>query len=151
MAYFPSLINQVVSFQHGTVVMPPIKSFRCKPITSRRLGSSKQPLTIGGVTFEDAAIKERWQRYFSNLLNGEGMEDSQSRERECGVRSADPRECGLISKVEIREVMRKMPNGKAEGPDEIPVEVWKCLGEEGLKWLTELFNVIFRTVKMPEE
>ena len=30
-------------------------------------------------------------------------------------------------------------------------EVWKCLGEEGLEWLTELFNVIFRTAKMPEE
>ena len=44
-----------------------------------------------------------------------------------------------------------MPNGKAEGPDQIPVEVWKCLGEEGLEWLTELFNVIFRTAKMPKE
>jgi len=47
--------------------------------------------------------------------------------------------------------MRKMPNGKAEGPDQIPVEVWKCLGEEGLEWLTELSNVILRTAKMPEE
>jgi len=47
--------------------------------------------------------------------------------------------------------MRKMPNGKAEGPDQIPVEVWKCSGKEGLEWLTELFNVIFRTAKMPEE
>jgi len=67
------------------------------------------------------------------------------------VRSADPRECGLISKVEIREAMRKIPNEKAEGPDQIPVEVWKCLGEKGLEWLPELFNVIFRTAKMPEE
>jgi len=44
-----------------------------------------------------------------------------------------------------------MTNGKAEGPDQIPVEVWKCLGEEGLEWLMELFNVIFRTAKMPRE
>ena len=29
--------------------------------------------------------------------------------------------------------------------------MWKCLGEEGLEWLTELFNVIFRTAKMPKE
>ena len=78
----------------------------------------------GKVLFEDAEIKERWQKYFSNILNGEGMEDSRSRDREWGERSADPRECGLISKVEIREVMRKMPNGKAEGPDQMPVEVW---------------------------
>ena len=59
--------------------------------------------------------------------------------------------CGRISKDEIKEALRKMPNGKAEGPDLIPVEVWKCLGDEGLEWLTELFNVIFKTAKMPKE
>ena len=31
------------------------------------------------------------------------------------------------------------------------MEVWKCLGEEGLKWLAELFNVIFKTAKMLRE
>jgi len=44
-----------------------------------------------------------------------------------------------------------MLNGKADGPDQISVEVWKCLSEEGLKLLTKLFNVIFRTAKMPRE
>ena len=51
---------------------------------------------------------------------------------------------------EIKEALRKTPNGKSVGPDQKPVEVWKSLGEEGLEWLTELFNVIFRTAKMPE-
>ena len=31
---------------------------------------------IGKVLSDDVEIKARWQRYFSNLLNGEGMEDS---------------------------------------------------------------------------
>ena len=44
-----------------------------------------------------------------------------------------------------------MTNGKVEGPDQILVEVWKCLGEEGLKWLAELFNVILKTAKIPRE
>lgn len=35
------------------------------------------------------------------------------------------------------------------GPNQISVEVWKVFGEGGLKWLTELFTVIFRTTKMP--
>jgi len=96
-------------------------------------------------------IKERWQRYFFNQLNGVGIGDSRSREREGGERSPDPQECGHISKDEIKEAMRKMPNGKSVGPDQIPVEVWKCLGKKGLEWPTELFNVIFRTAKMPEE
>ena len=45
-------------------------------------------------------------------------------ERECGEISVDPRECSHISKDEIKEAIRKMPNGKAEGPDQIPVEVF---------------------------
>jgi len=44
-----------------------------------------------------------------------------------------------------------MSNGKVEGPHQILVKVLKCLDEEGSKWLVELFNVIFRTAKMPRE
>ena len=32
-----------------------------------------------------------------------------------------------ISKEEVRENMKRMKNGNAVGPDDIPVEVWKCL------------------------
>ena len=52
------------------------------------------------------------------------MEDSRSRERECGERNADLRQCGHISKGEIKEAMKKMPNGKTEDPDQTPVEVF---------------------------
>jgi len=40
---------------------------------------------------------------------------------------------------------------KAVGPEHIPVETWKCLGEEGLEWLTKLFNAIFMIPKMRRE
>jgi len=33
-----------------------------------------------------------------------------------------------------------MKSGKAVGPDSIPVEVWKSLGEEGVAWLTGFFQ-----------
>jgi len=44
-----------------------------------------------------------------------------------------------------------MKSGKAVSPDLIRVEVWKHLGEVRVNWLTELFNIIFRTTKMPSE
>nr|XP_009591782.1 uncharacterized protein LOC104088749 [Nicotiana tomentosiformis] len=44
-----------------------------------------------------------------------------------------------------------MSTGRAPGPDEIPVEFWKCVGRAGLEWLTGLFNEIFRTKRMPDE
>ncbi|XP_061541504.1 uncharacterized protein LOC133407527, partial [Phycodurus eques] len=44
-----------------------------------------------------------------------------------------------------------MKNGKAVGPDDIPVEVWKHLGEVAVEFLTSLFNRILAHEKMPEE
>ena len=44
-----------------------------------------------------------------------------------------------------------MKLGKAMGPDGIPVEVWKSLGEEGVDMLLDLLQKIFEQEKMPEE
>ncbi|KAK3524972.1 hypothetical protein QTP86_011798 [Hemibagrus guttatus] len=44
-----------------------------------------------------------------------------------------------------------MKSGKAVGPDDIPVEVWKCLGEAAVEFLTSLFNRVLESEKMPEE
>ena len=56
-----------------------------------------------------------------------------------------------ISKEEVRENMQRMNNGNAVGPDDIPVEVWKCLGESVLKLLTKLYNRTMESERMPEE
>ena len=56
-----------------------------------------------------------------------------------------------ITGEEVKEALRKMKNGKAVDPDNIPVEVWKSLGEDGVVWLTDFFNVIFTTAKMPQK
>ena len=37
------------------------------------------------------------------------------------------------------------------GPDGIPIEVWRCLRDRAIVWLTKFFNLIFRSNKMPEE
>ena len=44
-----------------------------------------------------------------------------------------------------------MKKGKAVGPDELPVEVWKCMGEMGIEFLTRLFNRLLMGERMPEE
>jgi len=77
----------------------------------------------GKVLSEDAEIKERWQKYFSKLLNSEVVKDSRGTVRESSESRLGPRVCGHISKDEIKEALQKMTNGKAEGPDQIPVEV----------------------------
>ena len=53
--------------------------------------------------------------------------------------------------VEVGEALKTMGGSKVVGPDNIPIEVWRGLGEEGIQRLTNLFNVILRSSKMPEE
>ena len=39
------------------------------------------------------------------------------------------KEVARISKAEMRRVLKRMNSGKTVGPDDVPVEVKKCLGE----------------------
>jgi hypothetical protein len=56
-----------------------------------------------------------------------------------------------IQEAEIGEALKRMKGDKAMGPDGILIEVWRCLSERMVVWLTKLFNLIFRSNKMPEE
>jgi replicative superfamily II helicase len=86
-------------------------------------------------------IKQRWQRYFDNLFNGENetmdiqLDDSFDDLNRCFVRR--------IQESEVKEALKRMKGGKAMGPDGILIEVWKCLGDIAIVWLTKLFNHIF--------
>ncbi|KAM2872431.1 hypothetical protein FF1_019947 [Malus domestica] len=56
-----------------------------------------------------------------------------------------------IWKEEVVVALKKMKHRKAVGPYDIPIEVWKVLGETGITWLTDLFNKILKMKKMPNE
>ena len=56
-----------------------------------------------------------------------------------------------ISKEEVREAMKRMKSGKVVGPDDTPVEAWRCLGEKAVEFLMRLFNTILESERMPEE
>ena len=56
-----------------------------------------------------------------------------------------------ISKEEVRGNMQRMKNGNVVGPDDIPVEVWKCLGENAREFLTKLNKRTMESDRMIEE
>ncbi|KAF3660089.1 hypothetical protein FXO37_13665 [Capsicum annuum] len=58
--------------------------------------------------------------------------------------------CRRFKVKEVSEAIRKMRRGRTTGPDEIPVDFWKFSSMAGLRWLTNLFNNIFKSAKMPE-
>jgi len=47
-----------------------------------------------------------------------------------------------ISESKVKEALKRMKSRKAVSPDEIPIELWRCLREMGVRWLTDLFNKI---------
>ncbi|KAM2086833.1 hypothetical protein ACFX1R_024332 [Malus domestica] len=105
----------------------------------------------GKVLATENAVKDRWKGYFHNLFN-EGHERSASlgelsNSKECRNYSFYRR----VRKEEVGVALKKMKHRKAVGPYDIPIEVWKVLGETGITWLTDLFNRIFKMKKMPNE
>ena len=56
-----------------------------------------------------------------------------------------------INKEEVRKNMKRMKNGKTVGPDDIPVEVWKCIGNSAREFLTNLYDRTMESERMPDE
>ena len=96
-------------------------------------------------------IKTRWHQYFSQLLNETTWVNEEGRQTFDIHRTLDHEPIRDITTEEVGEALKKMGRTKVVRPDNISIEVWRSLGEEGIWWLTHLFNVILRSSKMPEE
>jgi hypothetical protein len=86
---------------------------------------------------------------FDKLLN----EDSGSSSIELDISSDDLNRKFVrrIQESDVKDALKRMKGGKTMGPDGIPIEVWRTLGDVAIVWLTKLFNLIFRSNKMPDE
>jgi hypothetical protein len=76
---------------------------------------------------KDEDIKNRWREYFDKLFN----EDSDSSSIELDISSDDLNRQFVcrIQESEVKDALKEMKRGKAIGPDEIPIEVWRTLGD----------------------
>ena len=88
----------------------------------------------GDVMVNSEAVLKRWKEYFEKLMNEENNRDPRTEKAE-----VVNEEVNCISR-EVKNALRRMKKGKVVGPDELPIEVWKCMGKTGIKFLTRLFN-----------
>ncbi|KAK3510008.1 hypothetical protein QTP70_025316, partial [Hemibagrus guttatus] len=100
----------------------------------------------GRVLTSEESVQRRWKEYFEELMN----EENEREKRVEGVNSVEQK-VDKIRKDEVRNALKRMKSGKAVGPDDIPVEVWKCLGEAAVEFLASLFNRVLESERMPEE
>jgi hypothetical protein len=89
-------------------------------------------------------ILRRWKDYFEKICNEEFPHPP--------IPAANTT-AGPVPAITIEEVttaISSMKSGKATGPDDIPVEVWKLLGAQGSARLADLFNKIIENNAPPE-
>ncbi|XP_071704105.1 uncharacterized protein [Rutidosis leptorrhynchoides] len=104
---------------------------------------------VGQSIVREDLIRKRWEEYFASLFGRERtkrnmeLHEVQEYKNNCF--------CTRINQEEVRSALRKMGRNKAVGPDQIPFEAWRCLGGDGVRWLTNIFNTTFRSAKMPME
>ncbi|KAK3547228.1 hypothetical protein QTP86_017837 [Hemibagrus guttatus] len=99
----------------------------------------------GRVLTSEESVQRRWEEYLE-LMN----EENEREKRVEGVNSVEQK-VDKIRKDEVRKALKRMKSGKAVGPGDILVEVWKCLGEAAVEFLASLFNRVLESEKMPEE
>ena len=100
----------------------------------------------GNMIVNSEAVLKRWKEHFEKLINEENNRHPMTEEAE-----VVNEEINCVSRGEVKNALRRMKKGKAVGPDELPIEVWKCMGEMGIKFLTRLFNRLLMGERMPEE
>ena len=94
---------------------------------------------------DDEAVKTIWKNYFDQLVNTENERIARE------VTENEEGKVREITAVEVVEALKKMKKDKAVGPDNIPTEAWRCLGQTGVEKLRHLFNGILETEKIPDE
>ena len=100
----------------------------------------------GNVMISSEVVLNRWKEYFEKLMNEEN--DREPRTEEAEVVNE---ELNCISREEVKNALKRIKKVKTVGPDELPIEVWKCMGEMGIEFLTILFNKLLVGERIPEE
>ena len=94
-------------------------------------------------------IDQRWKEYFSELLNP--LDDNELLEESLEEVALSRGEMGDgITRVEIRDAIKKMKNGKSPGCDGIPAELLKG-NEDIVDWLYRIFNVAWHEGRVPDD
>ncbi|XP_046862565.1 uncharacterized protein LOC124456072 [Xenia sp. Carnegie-2017] len=152
--YCKVIPSEEIALQHRLVVMD------CKIKKRRRIRREteedqlRRAKDIDKITFvkdeqgkivsEDEKIKERWRQYFDRILN------TKNNRKELDHLEPVHGPVPEITEDEVRRQLKKMKNNKARGPDELPIELGKKLGNTGTEWMTSCCREIMKT-GIPEE
>ncbi|GFO44211.1 RNA-directed DNA polymerase from mobile element jockey-like [Plakobranchus ocellatus] len=96
----------------------------------------------GTMLMEKKEILNGWSEYVEDLLK-----DDRCKKPEIEKNIEGP----TILKEEVEAAIKKMKNGKATGPDNIPVEIIEALDNLGIDMTTKLRNAIYDSGTIPKD
>lgn len=119
------------------------------------------PTRVGTVHQSAESVKDAVMRFWADLFSPRETTSSVAADEPWFSESFAARRAhipamskGLMSPItvaEIRDVLAHLLREKACGPDEIPGEILRALPDEAVIAMTEVFNGIMRTHRIPEE
>ena len=98
------------------------------------------------VMVSSEAVLKRWKEYFEKLINEEN--DRELKTEEAKMLN---KEINCVSREKVKNALRRMKKGREIVPNKLPVEVWKCMGEMRIEFLTRVFNKLLVGEQMPVE
>ena len=93
-------------------------------------------------------IKERWGEYFKELLNPHQDDEPTSNFTR---KNEEIEEEPPILPSEVEATIKKSPRNKSAGIDGITTEAIQACGDAGIRWITRIFNVAWKTNRTPED
>ena len=99
----------------------------------------------GNPIFNKTLIKDRWKSYFEDLLNPVAVGNQEKFE----TKESPPEPPILLSEVKL--VIKKSPDNKSPGVDEITAEQIKLCGNIGETWIHRIFNTAWKQERTPRD
>jgi len=96
-------------------------------------------------------VRRRWKEYVEELYDNAGRPQYEELGIEEEQDVEEDRKGPQILEEEVIEAIKCMKDGKAEGIDGIPAELWKRLDEEGTRYIVQLCQQIYREGVWPED
>src|ERR1043165_900868 len=107
-----------------------------------------------GRLLEDSGdIRKRWKEYVEELYTGNTSieEEMEKQEKEQEEAQTEDTIGPGVMKEEVLAAIEDMKNGKAEGIDNIPIEMLRNLGEKAMNEVVQLCQDIYNTGEWPED
>ena len=97
------------------------------------------------ILYEPVKIVERRAQYVEEELCND------NRDLYSNDVSFNSEDIGVVSEMEVKDVIQKLTRNKATGADNIPAEFLQTLGDKGIKVMTRLMNNIYKSGNIPDD